>query len=172
MADIFGISHDDRNTLCTAALLHDITKEKTPEEHINLCRVYNIEYTETYVSTPALFHAKTGAALSLELFPDICTNKVADIISAHTTGCKAMTLLQKMLFLADSTEATRTHSQLQELRIYFYQKPPEKNWYDHIDDACIMSIDGTVCHLIKKGEMIDTQTISARNYLIEKRGIR
>ena len=120
MATLFELSKKDTEILYTAALLHDVTKEKTPDEQITLCRVYQIEYTKTDLLTPALFHAKTGAEHALKLFPNQTCQTTAELIRTHTTGCVNMTVMQKLLLLADGIEETRTHESLIKIRNYFY----------------------------------------------------
>ena len=168
MAEIFSLAEDDRRTLHAAALLHDITKEKTPDEQISLCRVYRIEYPEVYCETPALFHAKTGGPHARKLFPGLCTDRVADLISTHTTGCADMSLMQKLLLLADGIEETRKHRHLIELRSYFYTNPEDNELSRHLDICVIKYLDMTISYLISSGQAIDTETVNARNDLILK----
>lgn len=170
MASIFSLSEKERQRLYIAALLHDITKEKNPDEQIELCRVYRIEYTETDRLTPALFHAKTGAEHAKTLFPGLCDEDTAELIRTHTTGCKDMSLLQKLLLLADGIEATRTHKTLVELRDYFYSRPNDIDLKLHLDMTVIKYLDTTMKFLIESGQAIDIQTVTARNSLILKRG--
>ncbi len=167
-ADIFKLSENERHTLYLAALFHDITKENTPEEHIEMCRVYNIEYNEAYLSTPALFHALTGGRYAMEIFPSICTQEIVDLISTHTTGCENMSLLQKILFTADSTEKTRKHKSCIELRNFFRENIKETDPEVLLDRTVIMSLDSTITHLIQTNRPIDPQTVSTRNYLLKQ----
>lgn len=168
MAELFSLSEEDKHILHTAALLHDITKEKTPDEQISLCRVYRIEYTVSELSAPALFHAGTGAAYARDLFPALCDSRVADIIATHTTGSENMTLLQKLLLLADGIEETRKHKNLIELREYFYNIPTSIDLERHLDITVIKYLDMTISYLISSNQTIDTQTVKARNHLVLK----
>ena len=170
MAELFDLSDNDKKVLHTAALLHDITKEKSPDEQITLCRVYQIEYNETDLLTPALFHAKTGAVMALKLFPTETCNQTAELIRSHTTGCVGMSLMQKLLLLADGIEITRKHETLVSLRKYFYENFSEQNKMHHLDLTVIMYLNITIEFLLNSGQVIDIQTISARNDLISKRG--
>lgn len=167
-ADIFTLSDADRQTLYTAALLHDITKEKTPEEQITLCRVYNIEYNEAFLSTPALFHAITGGRYAMERFPLLCTQEVADLISTHTTGCVNMSLMQKILFAADFTEPTRKHESCALLREFFHTQVMNADPHTVLDRTVIMGIDNTISHLLETDKPIDPQTVLTRNYLLAR----
>ena len=166
-ADIFGLSEDERDTLYKAALFHDITKEKTPDEHISICRVYNIEFDKAYISTPALFHSLTGGVFARELFPSDCTDEVKDLIDTHTTGRENMTLLQKILFLADSTEATRRHASCIELREFFHNNAADDDPKILLDRTIVKSLDGTISYLLHTGRPIAIETVRARNYLLK-----
>ncbi len=166
-ADVFGLCDRDRDILLRAALFHDITKEKTPDEHIALCRVYNIEFDEAYLSTPALFHSLTGGAFARNLFPSLCTDEVTELIDTHTTGRENMTTLQKILFLADSTEATRKHESCIELRAYFHNNAAVTDPKLLLDRAIIRSLDGTISYLLKTGRPVAVETVKARNYLLK-----
>jgi len=168
MAEMFTLSREDKHTLHTAALLHEITKEKTLDEQISLCRVYRIEYPEVYRETPALFHAKTGGPYANELFPELCTARVCDLISTHTTGCVNMSLMQKLLLLADGIEATRKHKHLIELRDLFYNNPEGNELSRHLDICVIKYLDMTISYLISSNQAIDTETVNARNDLVLK----
>ncbi len=166
-ADIFCLNEHARDILYKAALFHDITKEKTPDEHISICRVYNIEFDKAYLSTPALFHSLTGGVFARELFPSDCTDDVIELIDTHTTGRERMTLLQKILFLADSTEATRRHESCIELREYFHNNAAVTDPKILLDRAIVKSLDGTIAYLLRTGKEIALQTVKARNYLLK-----
>ena len=166
-ADIFGLCEHERDVLYRAALFHDITKEKTPDEHISICRVYNIEFDKAYLSTPALFHSLTGGVFARELFPLDCTDEVIELIDTHTTGREEMTLLQKILFLADSTEATRRHESCIELRAFFHNNVADNDPKILLDRAVVRSLDGTISYLLQTGRPIAEETVRARNYLLK-----
>lgn len=166
-ADVFGLGGYERDILYRAALLHDITKEKTPDEHISICRVYNIEFDKAYLSTPALFHSLTGGVFARKLFPSICTDEVKALIDTHTTGRENMTLLQKILFLADSTEATRKHESCIELRKFFHNNAADNDPKILLDRTIVKSLDGTISYLISTNQPIALETVKARNYLLK-----
>ena len=55
LAEIFGLCENDRRRLCAAALLHDITKEKTLDEQLALCRHYDIDYPHENIKQENLY---------------------------------------------------------------------------------------------------------------------
>ena len=71
-----------------------------------------------------------------------------------------MTLLQKIIFLADVIEETRTYEGVEEVR---------EVAYENIDKAIVMSLNRTILSILKKGYLLHPNTVNARNYLIMER---
>lgn len=164
----FDFSEDKRNILYLSALLHDITKENNSDAQIELCRIYNIDYTKDEIASPAIFHQKTGGAFAREKFGEIVTDEVIENISTHTTGAENMSIMQKLLFVADCTEPTRKHKSCVELRKFLYRNLGSSDSLNLLNRVCLMSLDSTVSHLIGKENPIDIQTVKARNFLLSE----
>ena len=129
LAGIFGMSDADREKLAFAALLHDITKSFSPEEHEQFAESRHI---------------------------------------CLTTGKAGMTLTEKLMYLADFIEPTRTFPDCVRLRGYFYSRIGENDKNAVLDSTLILSFDMTVTELISSGQPIHPDTVAARNYLILK----
>ena len=168
LSPYFGLSGEETDTLCLSALLHDITREKNLDAQIELCRVYNIDYTEENIAFPMLLHQKTGGAYARDIFGTVVSDEVIKNISTHTSGAPNMTTLQKLLFLADSTEPLRKHKSCMELRTFLHKnlKDEKESNFHLLDKACLRSLDGTIMHLVDKSIPIDIQTLKARNFLL------
>lgn len=172
-------SEGDVMKLRVAALLHDVTKEKTLEEQLALCKAYHIDLTPYESATLKVLHSKTGAAYAKEhLHAHLgyaCVDEcIADAIFTHTTGAAEMSLMGKLLYLADYIEPTRIFSECIELRERFYtdieaHASTEKALLAHLDAVILTSLDMTVCELVADGRLIDPHTVEARNALIYKR---
>ena len=106
--------------LRAAALLHDITKEKSLEEHIGICTRLGIEYTEENVLAPKTFHAITAAASIPVEFPELCDSEIISAVRYHTTGREGMTLAEKIIYLADYIDMSRKFEDCVVLRDYFF----------------------------------------------------
>ena len=89
-----------------AALLHDCTKVFSMEQHLSLCRQYGVETDELERREEPLLHALTGAAVAREVFG--VREEIESAIRYHTTGKADMTTLQKIIYLADYIEPTRS----------------------------------------------------------------
>ena len=162
---LFGIDKQYQRDLSAAALLHDITKYLSADTQNELCKEYGIEIDPYSESNTAVLHSKTAAHVAKR---DFCINDfVFSAIFCHTTGKENMNLLEKIIFIADYIEITRTHTSCIEARKYFYDSIGKgENALDTLNKTIIMSIDSTLAFLIEKGVVIDSQTIKARNFLL------
>ncbi len=97
-----------------AAILHDCTKYLLAEEQLALCAFWGEELDELERSAVKLLHAKTGAWTARETFG--ADDEIFDAIYWHTTGKAGMSLLEKVVYLADYIEPTRDFPGVEELR--------------------------------------------------------
>lgn len=143
-----------------AAILHDITKHLSPKEQLKLCEEYGIIPCTVELKEPKVLHGKTAAAIAEREYgapPDVCR-----AIACHTTGKQGMTLLDKILYLADYIEETRDFHGVEKAR---------KLAKNNLDRALIYCYDQTLTDLIERGKLIHSDTIGAYNDLAEK-GVR
>jgi len=166
LAKLFALSANDAADLHVAALLHDCTKERSIQEQFELCKQYNISYSKDDAAAAKTLHAVTGAAYASDKFG--ANEKICFYISSHTIGRPNMSLCEKLLYLADYIEATRTFDDCVELREFFYSNVAKKDrGLEYIlDKTLILSFDMTIKNLIKNGASIHPTTVSTRNSLI------
>ena len=120
----------DSEKAAVAAILHDITKRLKPNEQLNLIRKYDIVCDDDFLTQPKLFHAVTGAALAKDLFG--VSDEISRAIFRHTTGMPEMTLLEKIIYLADYIEPTRDFEGVEKLR---------KLCYEDLDRALALALE-------------------------------
>lgn len=171
LAGIFGFSDEDTNKLRLAGWLHDITKEFTPDEHKALFEEFGIQKKTVGFSDPTV-HSYTGAYYAKKLFCDLIDDDVFSAIYNHTTGRRGMSLFDMLVCFADYIEPTRRYEGCKRLRHEFYSGVTTENKIEFLYTCLIKSFDMTITSLINGGEIIDPDTIDARNYLIELSGIQ
>ncbi|MBE6963425.1 MAG: nicotinate (nicotinamide) nucleotide adenylyltransferase [Ruminococcaceae bacterium] len=137
-----------------AALLHDCTKKLNMEEQLILCRKYGIELDALEQKALKLLHAKTGAAVARELFG--VDNEIYSAIYWHTTGRAEMTMLEKIIYLADYIEPTRNFPGVDALR---------KACYEDLDKGLLMGLEMSVEEMTAMGNPVHHATIEARDAL-------
>lgn len=102
-----------------------------------------------------LTHSKTGAEVAEEVF-NIHDEEILNAIRYHTTGRKNMTMLEKIIFIADKIEPGRQYEGVDELR---------KKAYFNIDEAIAMSLKSTVEYVkMRNLELDEDSLITLRFY--------
>lgn len=144
----------DEESARRAALLHDCTKKFDKELQLALCRQYGIEPDAAERREGKLLHAITGAAVAYADFG--VSGEVRDAIRWHTTGKADMTLLEKIIYLADYIEPTRDFCDLTELR---------RLAFEDLDGALLLGFTMAVEDLAKKGMPVHPNSVLARDYL-------
>ena len=161
---------EDSGILQAAALLHDITKELGTPEQISLCERYGIPRTRGDVLAPKCFHAMTAAALIPVLYPTFADARIVSAVRWHTTGRAGMTLDEKILYLADYIDESRTFPDCVTLRNLFWNAHPERMDMSarlaHLRTVLIVSYDMTIMGLIRDGVPVSPDTMLARNELL------
>ncbi len=132
-----------------AALLHDMARSM-PVEAMNMY-VKHLGLPERYKDNPNLSHSKIGAELAAKEL-GIDDEEILNGISYHTTGRANMSLIEKIVFLADAIEPGRSYPGADEIR---------KLVYEDIDAACACSLEGTIEFIASKGEYLDEDTVKA-----------
>ena len=153
-----------------AALLHDITKEYTLDGQLEVCEKYGLPVSERDVFSPKTFHARTAAAIIPDRYPEFADEEIISAVRYHTTGREGMTLTEKIIYLADYIDMSRTFEDCVRLREYFFDAEPEKmsksELLRHLDSTLILSYDMTVSGLMFDGLPISEETFKARNELV------
>ena len=138
-----------------AGLLHDCAKCMSDEKLLKICEKYKIPVTETEQQLPFLLHGKVGGFLAEKKY-GIHNQDVINAILYHTMGREDMSLLEKIVFVADYIEPGRNHAPyLGELRELAFQD---------LDQALLRVLDGTLSYLKSKGWTIDPRTVETWNY--------
>lgn len=165
LAKLFALSQQDTALLAEAALLHDSTKALQIAEQATLAQILGIELTRDDLDSPATLHAITGAAMARVDFN--APHAVTAAIACHTTGKEDMTLIDKLLFLADYIEPTRTFEDCIRVRKYFYEEALDLPLEKRLNTTLLLAFDLTVSGLLEEGRPIHPQTIKSRNFLLK-----
>ena len=151
--------------ISAAALLHDVTKEYATAEQIALCERYGLPVSDEELASPKILHAKTAAAVIKDAYADFAREEIVDAVAKHTTGAGQMSLLAKILYLADYTEKTRTFPDCVRLREYFWAARPdtmtEQERLVHLDKTLLLSFEMTLADLVREGRPIASDTRAA-----------
>lgn len=141
-----------------AGLLHDCAKCIPNSEKITICRKKNIPVTDFEMEHPVLLHAKLGAYMAKHDY-EIDDPDILSAITWHTTGRPDMTLLEKIVFIADYIEPNRDKQpHLPEIR---------KMAYHDIDECMYMILKDTIDYLSDNPKSMDTTTCDAYDFYLK-----
>lgn len=146
-----------------AGLLHDCAKCIPNDKKLKLCKEHNIPVSDIERNSPYLLHSSLGAYLAKEKY-DVKEPEILSAIACHTTGKPDMTLLEKIIFLADYIEPGRNKAEnLPQIR---------RLAFEDLDLAVYTTLRDTLTYLEKEKACLDNQTVLAYNYyrqLIEEK---
>ncbi len=138
-----------------AGLLHDVAKGKSEQELKKLAREYEIEVDEIEQNNSELIHGKLGAKIVSEQL-QIYDEDILNAISWHTTGRENMSLLEKIVYIADITEPGRQFENIEAVR-----ELAKKD----IDAAMIHALECVIVFVQRKPFALHPNSKKAYDYL-------
>ncbi|HEY5523955.1 MAG TPA: bis(5'-nucleosyl)-tetraphosphatase (symmetrical) YqeK [Clostridium sp.] len=156
LAIINGVSEEKAEI---AALCHDIAKNLTRDEMKALIIKNNVILSEDEKNTFQLWHGILGPYVAKKSL-NIENEEILSAIRWHTTGKEKMTKLEKIIYIADMIEPSRTFEGVEEIR---------EVTLNNLDEGVLLGLTKTINFLLLKGNPIDLNTVKARNYLLVNR---
>lgn len=153
-AEVYNANLEDTKL---AALAHDIAKEIPKEEALELVKKYGMELDEIEKVNFNLVHSKLGAEIVKEKYG--FNEDIINAIKYHTTGRENMSILEKIIFLADATEENRTYKELNDLVEMI------KN---DIDEGMLFTLQWTFNDITNKKYLLHLDSVKAYNFLVKK----
>lgn len=139
----------DQRDARRAGILHDCTKYLELNEQLALCERCGIPLDELERESEKLLHSKTGAAMARYVYGE--NDAVYDAIFYHTTGRGDMTLLGKILYVADYMEPNRDFPEVGELR---------RLAYEDLDAAVVLGAELAITEMREKNRVIHPNTLA------------
>jgi nicotinate-nucleotide adenylyltransferase len=153
---IAGLYGADASKARTAGLLHDIAKDTPGPLQLQIIEKYSIILDDVESHSPKLWHAIAGA-LVLQHEYGIDDGDIINAVRYHTTARAGMSLLEKVVYLADFISADRNFEGVQQLRAAIYTS---------LDTGFKAALNFSINELVGKGAAIHLDTIRARNGLL------
>lgn len=149
------------NKIKEASLLHDITKNLSDEENLEIIKKYlpNL-LTKELLMVPQIWHSFTGAVIA-KIKYNIDDEEVLRAIFYHTTGRSNMSDLEKLIFLSDYTELGRVGKYFECVRALSFE---------NIDKAIVVMLEEQFKYL--KGKNLTVYPLSVETYNYYKEVIK
>ena len=140
-----------------AALMHDMAKEMTEEEIKEYIKNNNIDLDIDNIINKPLIHGIIGADKCLKLYD--FDEEMAKSIRWHTTGSTNMSLMDKIVFLADKTGRENLLPVLEKVR---------EKAFSNLDEAIYYCISENIKRLEEIRKPINPLSIKTKNYFLKK----
>jgi len=144
----------DETDAARAGLLHDITKALDGPLQLTLCREYGTILDEFGYKYPKTLHALTGSLVAERIFGE--NEAVVSAICHHTTGKAGMSLLEKIIYVADYMEPCRNFPGVEALR---------ELAFSDIDASLKLGLEMTLEHLKNLGDEVSPASREALEFL-------
>ncbi|MBQ3216045.1 MAG: nicotinate (nicotinamide) nucleotide adenylyltransferase [Oscillospiraceae bacterium] len=144
----------DETDAARAGILHDITKALDGPLQLTLCDEYGTILTDFSRKYPKTLHALTGALVAERIFGE--NEAVVTAIRYHTTGRANMSLLEKIIYVADYMEPNRAFPGVEKLR---------ELAFSDIDGALKLGLEMTLEHLARQGAEVSPESRGALEFL-------
>ena len=142
-----------------AGLLHDCAKGLSQKEKLEKARKHGLKISAYEEKNPDMLHAKLGAWYAKSKY-EVEDEEILSAIRWHTTGKPDMSLLDKIIFVADYIEPNRKPvPKLDKIR---------KLAFTDLDRAVVLILKNTISYLEELGEEMDDSTKKTLDYYTKK----
>ncbi len=158
--------------LRAAALLHDITKELPASEHINMLQAAGFNLKEEDKATVGVLHSFSAPIVIKKDFPEFAVSDILSAVFKHTVGDKDMSIFDKIIFVSDYAEDTRTYDSCITVRERLFDKFEYLSDFEaerRLDEACIASIDGALSALEREKRPINSRMYETKKSLLSNK---
>lgn len=138
-----------------AGLLHDCAKGVPDDKKISLCEKYGLPIRDVERLNPGLLHSKLGRYFAEHEY-GVTNEDILGAIEWHTTGKPDMSLLEKIVFVADYIEPSRKQlDNMNEIRNLAFKD---------INKALIRILEDTLLYIRQTGKEVDMMTEQTYHY--------
>ena len=135
------------------------TKQSAPDqEHLQIFKEFGIILSDIEQNAKKLWHAMSGA-LYVKNILGIKDTEIIDAIRYHTTAKADMSLLAKILYLADFTSKDRDYEDVDVIREYVDES---------LQKAFIYALQYSITDLVNQGRAVHPDTVKAYNQAVLK----
>lgn len=149
----------DADKAYTAGLLHDVMKNASEEEQLGVLSEAGIELMPVERENKKLWHAIAGAAY-VKFVMGIDDRDIIRAVRYHTTGRSGMSLLERIVYLADYISADRNYNGVEDMR---------RLCKSDSDEAILYALTFGIPDLVSKGRVIHPDSIDLYNEVIIKK---
>jgi ribosome silencing factor RsfS/YbeB/iojap len=149
----------DEHKALIAGLLHDVAKGACKRGLLDVAKKYHVDVDPVERDNPELLHGKVGAAM-VQADLEIVDEDILSAIRWHTTGRAGMSLLEKIIYIADLIEPGRDFDGIDQIRVLANQD---------IDEAMLAALKQVMDFVKCKGFTLHPNSVEAYKFILNKK---
>ncbi len=154
LADRYGA---DQDKAYLAGIIHDYGKRFSAQELLEAAGKLGISLDRITRQETRLLHAPVGAVL-IKNELQIKDPEIILAVANHTTGCRGMGRLEKVLYLADYIEEGREFPAAEKIR---------QVAFEDLDRALLEAVEFAIRSVLDRKLMLHPRSVAFRNELVE-----
>jgi len=143
-----------------AGLVHDCARDLEKPLQLKCLKEEGIEADELTLNIEELLHGPAAVHICRKVFA-IEDEEILSAVRYHTTGKENMSLLEKIIYLSDFIEPSRSFPGVEELRGLAFK---------NLDKALLLAFNSSILYILSKNEYVHINTILARNHVLKEVG--
>jgi len=144
----------DEKKAYIAGILHDLAKGMDKKELLVYAKSRHIKIDSIKKQQPGLLHGAVSAYMAKNEF-EIDDDEILHAMEFHTTGSADMSLLDKILYLADSAEPNRDYEGVEMIR--------DLAFHGELDRALLEAMKIKIKYVMDKNIMLHPDSMEAWN---------
>jgi len=140
--------------------VHDCARDLEKPLQLKCLKEEGIEADELTLNIEELLHGPAAVHICRKVFA-IEDEEILSAVRYHTTGKENMSLLEKIIYLSDFIEPSRSFPGVEELRGLAFK---------NLDKALLLAFNSSILYILSKNEYVHINTILARNHVLKEVG--
>lgn len=149
----------DADRAYLAGLVHDVMKDTPKPEQLSVMEAAGVSLTQAEAHNPKLWHAMAGEAY-LRVRLGWTDAELLSAVRYHTTGRGRMSLLEKIIYVADFMSADRQYDGVERMRALAERS---------LEEAMAFGLSFTIGDLAAKEQVIHPDSVDCYNEIIIER---
>ncbi len=141
-----------------AGLVHDCARELERTQLLSCIEKEGIAADKLTLEVKELMHGPAAVHICRKVF-GIEDEEILNAVRYHTTGRENMSLLEKIIYLSDFIEPSRSFDGVEELR---------KLAGEDLDKSLLLAFNSSIEYIISKNGLIHMDTVLSRNFILNR----
>lgn len=140
-----------------SGLIHDCAKDLSIDKQKQYAKKCGFFVDDLIYKIPEIIHAPASVYISKNIF-GVTDIDILSAIRYHATGKENMSIIEKIIYIADIIEPGRRFDGVGKIK---------ETAYKDLDEALLLALDSTIIYIVEKKSILHPDTIKARNFVLD-----